>query len=111
MRELKLSTGSFDQVNTFNVVAPGKYYPMRCALHRGYHKRDDGVLWVMQHSTVIKDSYSDEDRAESARLRSEGPLVYGDQVMVEGKVYTLRVLGDYSDCAILDEVKENSHVG
>jgi hypothetical protein len=40
--------------------------------------------------------------AERARLNAEEPVRNGDVVEVEGKLYRVRVKGNYSDCAVLD---------
>jgi hypothetical protein len=76
----------------------------RCSLHRDYKEQGDGILWVLQSASVIAASYSEDELDERARLHSETPVKHGDHVLVDGKVYFVRVLGNYSDCAVLDEV-------
>lgn len=101
MRTLILATGTFDQVNTFNVNY-GRGVK-RAQLHRDYQKQGDGVYWAMSSGACIKSSYTDADRAETARLNSEPAIKNGDVVLIDGEEYTARVLGDYSDCAIFDK--------
>ena len=102
-RILKLSTGSFDQENTFGVFSK-RGLPMTASLHQDYEKEGDGIYWAMQHGACIKSSYSDADRAETARLSREPVLLNGEIVLIEGKEYKTRILGNYSDCAIFDAV-------
>lgn len=107
IRELKLSTGSFDQDNTFTIAHPRRpTLPMRCSLHQGYHKAGDGVFWAMQHSGILKSSYTQADRDETARLNAMAPLQHGEIVRIDGRHYRTRILGDFSNAAIFDEVPE-----
>lgn len=102
MKTLTVSTGSFDQVNTFS-IAQVPY--STCSLHRDYQVAGDGILWVMQHAGCLKAVYSDADKAESARLQTPAGIVNdGEIVKVEGKKYKVRVLGKFSNCALLDPV-------
>jgi hypothetical protein len=101
MRTLTLSTGSFDRTNSFNVNV-GRPIPRKASLHRDYKVAGDGVLWIMQHAGYIASSYSQSEIDERGRLASEQPVAHGDPVQVDGKKYIVRVLGDFSDCAILD---------
>ncbi|RPH72691.1 MAG: hypothetical protein EHM78_01970 [Myxococcaceae bacterium] len=107
MRTLTLSTGSFDQVNTFNVAHPRRakdYLPMRAALYRDYAKVGDGVYWAMQIAGCIKSSYSDADRAEIDRLNVEPALTNGEVVLIDGHQYRTEIKGAYSDCAVFHPV-------
>jgi hypothetical protein len=104
MKTLTLSTGSFDQVNTFT-IAEVRY--SRCKLMKDKEVAGDGILWVLQCAGCLKASYSDADRAEMARLNSgESTVRNGEVVLVDGKQYRVRVLGNYSDCAVLDPVSK-----
>jgi hypothetical protein len=74
------------------------------SLHCGYEKRDDGILWIMQHAAVIASSHSPEQIAERQRMwgaNAERPVQNGDVVNVKGRRYIVKVKGDYSDCAVL----------
>ena len=102
-RELKLLTNTFDRDNTFSVDLP-RLAGFRCSLHRDYKVRGDGILWVMQHASMICSSYSEEQVAEIDRLKTEPKLRNGEVVTVEGKLYRVRVLGDYSTAALLDPI-------
>ncbi len=87
-RILKLSTGSFDQENTF-VVFSKRGFPMTASLHQDYEKEGDGIYWAMQHG---------------ACLSREPVLLNGEIVLIDGKEYKTRILGNYSNCAIFDAV-------
>lgn len=104
MRTLTLTTGNFDRTNTFNLNV-GRPGMRRCGLHQDYLKTGDGVLWIMQYAACIASSYTKEEVAERLRLNTSTPVVNGEIVLVDGKTYKVRVLGDYSDAAILDPVR------
>ncbi|HPD73472.1 MAG TPA: hypothetical protein PLL30_16995 [Candidatus Krumholzibacteria bacterium] len=106
MRTMQLHTDSFDRKNTFRIRCGRDGYAARASLHRGMLTRDDGVLWVLQHASCIASSYSADEIAERERLAAEAPVVNGEIVEVEGEKYRVRVIGDYSDCAILDPVEK-----
>ena len=101
MKTLKVAVDNFDQVNTFQ-VASIKY--SRVSLHCGMNKQDDGIYWGMLHSSVIKDVYTETDRAEQTRLASEAPLENGEVVIIEGEQYKVRVLGRFIDCCVFDKI-------
>lgn len=103
MQTLTQTTGTFDQTNTFTVNA-GKTFPRTCSLQRDYEKEGDGVYWAMQHSGCVKAAYTTADGQERDRLGAMVPLTQGDIVVIDGKQYKTRVLGDFSDCAIFDPV-------
>lgn len=104
MRTLTLSTGSFDQDNTFIVQEPKRNQPMVASLHQDYYERGDGVYWAMKHGACLKSSYSDADRAETARLNADSGVQNGEIVLIDGKQYKCRVLGSYSNCAVFDAI-------
>ena len=103
MKTLKLSTGSFDQVNTFQIDI-GKAFHMKASLNCGYDKQDDGIFWALKSSACIKDVYTEADYTETARFDSEEPLKHGEIVIIEGEQYRVRVKGQFSDCAMFDKV-------
>ena len=102
-RRLILSVDNFDRINTFG-VALGNYAGFSCSLHSGYKVEGDGILWIMQGCGILASSYTPAEIAERNRLNAESPVRHGDIVQVEDTLYRVRVLGNYSDCAILDKV-------
>lgn len=85
---------------------------MTCSLFRGYFKEGDGIVWALQHASVIASHYSDEVLANRERLNKETPVVDGEHIMVDGEELIVHVIGDYSNAAILlpvgtpeDEIK------
>ena len=102
MKTLNLSTGSFDQDNTFSI---SKLKYSRCKLFKDYQKEGDGIYWVMLCSAMLKAEYTDKDREEAERLNDPASIIDdGEIVLVDGKQFKVRVLGRYSDCAVLDPV-------
>lgn len=70
---------------------------------RGYLFFDDSsdTIYVMQSAGMIAAHYSQEEIDERNRLNSEEPIKQGDLVKVNGKVYRVSKLGDYSDAGTL----------
>jgi hypothetical protein len=104
MRILKKAVGHFDTINTFSVNVGRRYAGFECSLRQGYRTKDDGIYWIMQHSTVLANSYSTDETKQRERLKSETPLQNGEVVLIEGEHYIIRVKGNYSDCAILEKI-------
>ena len=106
MQTINLSTGSFDQDNTFVIeyTNPRRTQTMDAKLFQGYQKDDDGIYWAMQRSACLKSHYTEKDSEERARLNASTPVRNGDIVLIDGKQYKARVLGNYSNCAIFDPV-------
>jgi len=99
MTNLNFPADSFDQNNTFSFAYQGFRGQERTAT--GYLFRDGDQIFVMKQSDCLKGAYTDADRAERARLSAMRPLRTGDTVQVEGKAYTVKILGDYSDAGRL----------
>ena len=106
-KTLTLATGNFDQANTFSVEVQTRrgLTQLTCKLHRDYHEQDDGIYWALNGGAMVKDVYSDADRAETARLASEQPVRNGDVVQIDGNLYTAKVLGVHSDACIFKPVQ------
>lgn len=101
MKTIVLATDNFDKVNTFN-INNGRSV-VKAVLRRDYEKKGDGVYWALASGGTLKATYTAEDIAERERLNSEDPLEHGDKVMIGDDVFTVRVKGAYSDCAIFDK--------
>ena len=70
----------------------------------GYVFHDDVAdeWFILQTASCLKDSYTAEDRAHLDRIfRGEQVLRTGDSVTVNGKAFTVKILGDYSDAGRL----------
>ena len=104
--QLKLSTGSFDQDNSFAVeyAVRGRTGRKTCSLQRDYKERGDGIFWGLSSGVILKDSYTAADVAERERLDSSAPVRDGDVVTIEGKQYRAKVNGPYSDAVDFTEV-------
>lgn len=107
-RKLVRYNGYGDQVNTFRIVHFNRVLKrdtnLTVALMQGYDKQDDGIFWGMQIGAMVKAHYTEADRAESHRLMTETPVRHGDVVEIEGKMYRVNVLGDYSNAAVFEEI-------
>ena len=111
MRTLKLSTDTFDHINTFTCEVKGFRGPVsrKCSLHRDYKVAGDGIYWVMQHCGMIASSYSAEEITERSRLNSEESLRDREIVRVGRQKFELEYTGfnrsgDYSTVAVLKQV-------
>lgn len=107
MTTLNLSTGTFDQTNTFGLeVLNWKKQPIiiKCSLHKGYQTEDDGIFWALQISAMVKSSYTEADYAEGERIYKSEPVRHGDTVTINGAQYRAKVNGDFSDAAIFEPI-------
>jgi len=108
MLQLKLSTDTFDQDNTFLIefnTRRGLTDSRKCSLHRDYEKQGDGIYWGMSTGSCVKSHYTEKDHQEWDRLGSGAYTVRnGDVVEIDGREYRARVNGAYSDAVIFDLV-------
>ena len=98
--------GTFHQASLFNLEIKDRHGDLRnliCYAHDGTGY-GDCEPFINKHGAMIKDSYTAEDRATSARLATEEPVRHGDIVTLSGKTYRVHVNGDYMDAAELIEV-------
>ena len=97
---LTIAQDSFDTAADFTFEYKG--YAGRTCTASGYlFQSTDGQIYLMKNSAVLKSHYSDEDRAERARLNSMEPVRDGDTVTVSGKQYKVKILGNFSDAGRL----------
>lgn len=96
---------AFSETFAFEIKLHGK---RAGCVHRtkGHLFRDDadGQVYIIQYATVIKERYTDADRALAARLAAEAPVEHGDLVTVDGRLYRVNILGDYSDAGRLTPI-------
>ena len=104
-KELNFTADAFDTTNTFPfeyVGARGKTRTGTAYLFTETSPHTDGRIYIMQRPACMKDQYSEADRAEAARLQDPANVVRdGDIVSVQGREYTVRILGNYSDAGFL----------
>lgn len=106
-RTLTLSTGSFDQDNTFGVEVKnwnGEPTTIKCSLQVGFVTEDDCQFWAMSSGAMVKSSYTQEDRDETDRVYGEEPVRNGDVVLIQGIEYVANVKGRYSDAVMFEVV-------
>lgn len=105
MQTLTISQDSFDTASRFTINLNRKNgLYSEASLHKDYNKQGDGILWALQKSACLQSHYSEQDIAHRDRMRNMQPLKHGDLVVIEGQQYKVRVLGNFSDCAIFDKV-------
>lgn len=104
MQAINFMQDTFDRNNTFviEIVKPRRTIRVDAGLYRDYQKQGDGIIWAMKRSATLQASYSEEQLQERARLNAMEPVRNGDTVLIDGRLYKARVLGDSSDCAIFD---------
>ena len=102
MKNLTHHANNFDQNSLFNVEVTDRRGTRNliCYAHDGTGY-GDCEPFINKTAAMIKDSYTDADRAASARLAIEEPVRHGDIVTLSGKTYRVHVNGDYSDAAKL----------
>ena len=61
----------------------------------------ENVIYILQTGVMIQDVYSEKDVEERNRLNAQVPVRHDDVVEVEGKQYTVKILGNYSDAGRL----------
>lgn len=97
---LNIKTDSFDQDNTFTFAFTGSRGQERVRTGYVADFEDEG-MYIMQRSACLKAVYTDKDREETARLNAMNPIRTGDIVEINGKQYSVKILGDYSDAGRL----------
>lgn len=70
-----------------------------------FHDDRDDVYFIMKCPTVMKGKYSEKDFEEQRRLRSIEPLVDGDFVLFDNRMFKVQILGNYSDAGRLIPVE------
>ena len=96
---LNFPVDSFDQDNTFEFEYTGFRGQARRAT--GYLFQDGEKIFVMKKSDCLKAQYTAKDDEERARLNAMQPVRTGDAVTVNGRQYTVKILGNYSDAGRL----------
>jgi hypothetical protein len=100
--ELKYRADNFDNSAKFAF----EYLNYRKEVSRGegyifYDSREDQI-YLMQCPASIQSHYSEAQRAHIDRIyRGEEVVRNGDIVSVEGKSYSVKILGNYSDAGRL----------
>jgi hypothetical protein len=105
MIKLTFPTSTFDTGSHFAFETETKRFgEIKRERHEGYLFRDDtdGQIYVVKCASCLKSSYTDADRALTQRIyHGAGVLRTGDQVEVDGEVFTVKILGVYSDAGRL----------
>ena len=100
--ELKIPTSNFDKEARFAF----EYLNYKKQPTRGegylFYAKDEDQMYLMKAAGCIQGSYTDAERAHIDRIyRGEQVIRNGDKVSVDGKIYTVKILGNYSDAGRL----------
>lgn len=97
---LNFPAETLDQDATFTFAFKGFKGQERVRTGYLFDGEEEGI-YIMQCSACLKAVYTDKDIEERARLNSMTPLRTGDIVELNGKQYTVKINGDYSDAGRL----------
>jgi hypothetical protein len=97
---LNFPADNFDQDNTFAFEYIG-FRGQACTATGYLFDCGEQGIYVMKQSACLKDVYTAKDREERARLNAAQPVRTGDVVTVNGRQYTVKILGNYSDAGRL----------
>ena len=102
MLSLTYPTDNFDRAAGFAFTYLDYKKNLQRAEGRLFRDDTDGQIYIMQRSACIQASYTQEERNHIERI-AYGPDVvnHGDSVEVDGKTYTVKILGNYSDAGRL----------
>lgn len=100
--ELTMPTSNFDRDARFAF----EYLDYKKQPTRGegylFYAKDEDQLYIMKRGGCIQASYTAEERAHIDRIyRGDAVVRDGDIVTVDGKAYTVKILGNYSDAGRL----------
>ena len=94
----------FDQDNTFTFAYQG-IRGQECTA-TGYLFKEERVIYLMKKTACLKSEYTAKDYEERVRLSAQVPVRHGDVVEVDGKQYTVKILGNYKDAGRLIPVTQ-----
>jgi hypothetical protein len=102
MITLNIPTDNFDRAAGFAFeYMDYKKQPQRAEGYLFYSAQED-TMYLMKRAVSIQSSYTDAERAHTHRIYCGDAVVRnGDSVMVDGKAYTVKILGNYSDAGRL----------
>ena len=81
-----------------------KYGYIEVSLYKDCVTEGDGILWGLKRSTCLSSTYSQKQVDHRERLNNLETVKDSEIVLIDGKQYKTRVLGDFSNCAIFDPV-------
>jgi hypothetical protein len=96
--------GNLDAIFNLEVTDRKGTRNLHCYAKAGHEEGYGEYAFINQCSAMIKDSYTEADHAQAARLAAEEPVRHGDLIELAGKTYRVHVNGDFSDAAKLIDV-------
>ena len=104
MKTLSITTETMQYDKVFTMDIGAKHGYIEVSLYQGYKTEDDGIFWGLQHSACLKSNYSQSDIDYRDRLNNMETVKNGEIVLIDGKQYKTRVIGNFSNCAVFDPV-------
>lgn len=108
MRTLEYNPDSHNareyKVDVKLVHRTGMTLPTRAKLMRDYAKVGDGIYWLMSGGVYLAATQSKKDAETVERLAEETEIEDGEIVLIEEEKYLVKVLGPYSNCAVLEKI-------
>ena len=104
MKTLSITTQTMQYDKVFTMDIGAKHGYIEVSLYKDYITEGDGILWGLQRSVCLSSTYSKKQVEQRERLNNLETVKDSEIVLIEGKQYKTRVLGDFSNCAIFDPV-------
>ena len=104
MKTLSITTETMQYDKVFSMDIGAKHGYIDVSLYQGYKTEDDGIFWGLKRSACLSANHSQKDIDYRDRLNNMDAIKNGEIVLIDGKQYKTRVLGNFSDCAIFDPV-------
>lgn len=104
MKTLTITTETMQYDKVFTMDIGAKHGYIEVSLYEDYKTLGDGILWGLQHSACLSATYSQKQIDHRNRLNNMETVKNEEIVLIKGKQYKTRVLGDFSNCAIFDPV-------
>lgn len=107
MKTLTYPNDNFDKSADFTLegLPYGRFYLFCAAVDPSFRnslKKDDPeytTIYGLKHAAMLKDVYTAEEMDYMVRMRQFVPIKDGEIVLIDGKQYRTKIIGDYSDAA------------
>ena len=99
MQTLKITHETHNKENTFVFALTSKGAESKRVGYL-FDCGSDG-LCIVQGFISLQEHYSSKDVADRERLNALAPVRNGDVVLVDGKKYAVKIVGDYADAGRL----------
>ena len=104
MKTLSITTQTMQHDKVFTMDIGAKHGYIEVSLYKDYITEGDGIFWGLQHSACLSATYTQAQIDQRNRLNNMETVKNGEIVLIDGKQYKTKVLGDFSNCAVFDPV-------